>query len=265
MAKAKNKQKVEIVKVERVDEVELSKKHISVIEDKIHSHINIIKISYIAIGKLLHEAKEVLGHGEFKKWVEKRFKSELPYSTANLYKNTYDQYEQLLEGGKDAEIVHNVMNSLPASFLVHMTQKRFPDGVKQVIYKATADYQKANDTNKVIKFNTNRVINDFGDFKAKRIDLNEFEKRTEAHMQTGIKYMGSDKKKLRMDKNLSRLTAEIKKIRQSSAMALYHFSSFVQTAEHHPDPAVVESIEEEIQGARNGLNRLAAYMKKTEH
>ena len=187
-----------------------------IIEDKIRNNIHSIKKNIVEIGKLLFIAKEKLHHGLFKKWIEVRFGEELPYSTANLYKNIYEQLV-LHWGIKDEEtrkalndpskptnikdkdfnyrsnfMVVSVINAFPISFLVHMTQKSFPVQVKELIYKATAicdekkrpAYPFTIDANKL---NTHTITDAFKDYKSKKIDLGEFKKRTKEEIEIGFK------------------------------------------------------------------------------
>ena len=59
-----------------------------------------VKKKIYTIGKLLSEAKAILSHGQFTKWIEERFKGDLPYSTAWLYAKIYERcecYPELIE------------------------------------------------------------------------------------------------------------------------------------------------------------------------
>lgn len=132
-----------------------NKKTILSIETDIHSHLINIKNSVYKIGKLLHRAKSILGHGQFQKWVEETFKNELPYPTAACYKSVYETFKNKPE----------VVRRLPLNILIQMKQKSFPDEIKRVVEENPEAFSG---------MNSDDFKNIYHDFKNNKIDLNDF-------------------------------------------------------------------------------------------
>ena len=90
---------------------------------KIEGCLDSIKVNVYEIGRYLSYAKNLLDHGQFKKWIKETFGLELPYSTAWLYKSIYESFP------KQPECVRR----LPLGLLSIMKQDSFPTEIKALI------------------------------------------------------------------------------------------------------------------------------------
>ncbi len=93
------------------------------IQGEINDRMQSIKTNVYEIGKLLAEAKEILGYGKFKPWIEETWGKTLPYSTAALYKAVFEKFA----GRPD------VVEAFPLTFLQQVKQGTFPDTVLETI------------------------------------------------------------------------------------------------------------------------------------
>lgn len=114
-----------------------------------------IKRDFFEIGKLLSEAKKILPHGTFQSWIKERFGKELPYSTAALYMKIYETFKDCPKG----------VQYIPITLLMKMTQDAFPEEIFKIITEnLTSD-----------KLDAESITEAYSLFKAKKIDLSEFE------------------------------------------------------------------------------------------
>lgn len=105
------------------------------IEKSIRANITDIKRKIYDIGKLLSEAKKILPHGQFQRWIEETFGGELPYSTAALYKDIYDHFKDKPE----------MVRYIPVSLLLFLKQKEFPEQIINLIEEDPEGYAKVVD------------------------------------------------------------------------------------------------------------------------
>jgi hypothetical protein len=146
-------------------------KQILKIQTKIETHLLAIKTNSYAIGKCLSEAKEVVGHGNFKKWIQETWKNELPYSTAALYLKIYNEFEK----------TPDLVRYLPVGFLQQVSQTSFPESILALIKEQNPDaFDKS-------------TIDDIGsayrDFKSGKIKLDEFNALAKDVIELGTKML----------------------------------------------------------------------------
>jgi hypothetical protein len=128
---------------------------IAAIVTRVESHLLLVKRNVFEIGKCLSEAKHILPHGTFQRFITEHFNKELPYCTANLYMKIYDKFR----------LTPKAVLYLPITFLLRLTDSSFPDLVLNIIME--------NSTSDSIDY---QIISDaFTRFKNKEIDLPQFE------------------------------------------------------------------------------------------
>lgn len=168
---------------------------------EVEKRLVIVKTSIYEIGAYLCKAKEILTHGMFKPWIEQTFDRELPYSTAALYMKIFTTF-----AGKPKLVQH-----LPVTFLMSMTQKQFPD----IIFQAIVENEN------VDKLDVQVLNEAYQDYKADRINLDKFMSLTQKQIElTATMEMGRTQR--RMDRNFStapklamgEILSTIKKVRQ---------------------------------------------------
>lgn len=125
------------------------------IASRIEQEMISVKKKIYIIGKLLHRAKEMLSHGQFTKWVEKRFKGDLPYSTAWLYAAIYDKLEYH----------HELIEAYPLHIL--MDVRKLPIEILKLIKERPDDFKE----------NRSEVMEIYRSFKRREIELPEFIER----------------------------------------------------------------------------------------
>lgn len=216
--------------------------------------INIKKDAY-QIGKLLDKAKTVLPHGRFQTWVESTFGDDLPYSTANLYKNIYQTFEDR----------PGVVQHIPTKYLSAFTQKRFPDEALMVIKK----YVEKKDS--IERWQLDQVKEFFDLMKSGTVGGNKFLQQVKQIIKDGEKLTEDELKnqnKHRMNTNARRtmyfgLGDILKKldsaIDQAHEMAGY-FPFNPKNPEHqkviklvHKITAKLQKLEKELKGGEGML------------
>ena len=143
------------------------------IEEAINKRLHCVKCDIFEIGRLLSEAKKVIGHGNFKKWIEETWGEELPYSTAACYKKIYEEY------GFRPDLI----KSLPVSFLIHMAHSKFPDKAKNKIVENPKAFKEA-DLNGTADF--------FKDFKQGQATEDQFVNHIEEQIQIGAQKLSEN-------------------------------------------------------------------------
>jgi hypothetical protein len=133
------------------------------IEGKLHE----VKRIYYEIGEKLSRAKEIVGHGNFQRWIEETWGNELPYSTAACYLAIYEKFK----GSGD------LIALLPLGLLQQMKQDSFPDVINQLILDNPEAFQKVD----LVDFKQL-----FQDFKAGSVSLGEFERMAQKHIRIGL-------------------------------------------------------------------------------
>jgi Protein of unknown function (DUF3102) len=91
-----------------------SDKQLPLIVEEIQARVGSAKRQIFEIGRLLTEAKAIVGHGEFKDWIKGKF--DFSYSTANNFMNVY---RYCLES---PALVH----SIRAAVLYKVASPKFP-------------------------------------------------------------------------------------------------------------------------------------------
>lgn len=86
--------------------------------------INIKKDSF-NIGEMLTKAKKILQHGQFGKWIEYTFDTDLAYSTAYFYMKIYELF-------KDKP---SAVKNFPVTYLLQMIQNEFPKEILDAMKK----------------------------------------------------------------------------------------------------------------------------------
>jgi hypothetical protein len=92
--------------------------------DEIKARAGNLKGHIFEIGKLLFEAKKLVGHGKFKKWIEDHF--EFSYQTANNFMNVYDNCLHL----------RPLVKLLDLSVLYQIASPKCPDDLRDLLIKA---------------------------------------------------------------------------------------------------------------------------------
>lgn len=167
------------------------KAQITKIERGIQASIINIKKDAYQIGKLLDKAKTVLPHGSFQTWVESTFGDDLPYSTANFYKNIYQTFEDR----------PGVVQHIPTKYLSAFTQKRFPDEALMMIKK----YVDKKDS--IERWQLDQVREFFDLMKEGTVGGNKFLRQVEQIIKDGEKLDEDELKnqnKHRMNRNARR-------------------------------------------------------------
>jgi len=94
---------------------------LGMITEEIKARLIRTKNDLYHIGKLLTEAKQIVGHGEFQNWVQKNF--DFRYSTANNMMNVY----ACCAGNPD------VVSKIKTSILYKVSSKSFPEELRKFI------------------------------------------------------------------------------------------------------------------------------------
>jgi hypothetical protein len=137
---------------------EWDKPKLDMLGNKIEAEMICIKKKVYIVGKWLYEAKDMLAHGQFMKWVEKRFRGDLAYSTAWLYAAIYKS----LEDHKDLIEVY------PLTVLADV--RNYPLEVMVVIKEHREEYKAVH----------KQVMGQYKAWKRGKIDLPEFVKDTQS-------------------------------------------------------------------------------------
>ncbi|XWN36282.1 MAG: DUF3102 domain-containing protein [Balneola sp.] len=96
---------------------------ISKIEIEVQTRLINIKLDAYEIGKFLCEAKSILPHGSFIKWIKMTFANDLPYSTGQHYMKIYLAF-------KDRP---NQVQYIPTQYLMIFSQNNFPEETLKLI------------------------------------------------------------------------------------------------------------------------------------
>jgi hypothetical protein len=125
-----------------------------------------VKFRFFDIGKLLSQAKGIVGHGNFQRWVEETWRGQLPYPTAACYRAIFEKF-------KNERVRITV---LPITLLQQMAQDSFPDEIIKMI----------TDNPEAFKDNASEVRAAYANFKKGEIDLSEFESLATKVIALGI-------------------------------------------------------------------------------
>jgi hypothetical protein len=96
---------------------------IGLIIEEIYRRASNIKREMLEIGRLLTEAKEIVGHGNFKKWIEEIF--DFSYQTANNLMNVYRYC-----GGRP-----EIITTVKASVLYQISAPKFPKDLREHLFE----------------------------------------------------------------------------------------------------------------------------------
>jgi hypothetical protein len=183
----------------------------------IDKNLNEVKFRFFEIGKLLSQAKGILGHGTFQRWIEETWRGQLPYPTAACYRAIYERFKYQKEK----------ITVLPITLLQQMAQDTFPDEIIKMI----------TDNPEAFKNNASEIRAAYADFKKGEIDLSEFESLANKVIAIGIDmyngqmletYSRTGKRVIHL--GLTELKAAIWKIRKYS----YKIRSFFPPAKGEP-------------------------------
>ena len=154
------------------------KKQILSIESDINLNLINMKTSIYKIGKLLHQAKIIIPHGQFQRWIEQTWGDQLPYPTAACYKSVYETFGKMQGGEK-------LVRLLPLTILIQLKQNSFPDEIRKIIEQNPEAFSKMNpDDFKEI----------YDNFKNNKIDLNEFMRLAKKQIEIGWQIFKGDSK-----------------------------------------------------------------------
>jgi Protein of unknown function (DUF3102) len=92
--------------------------------DEIRTRVGSTKQQIFEIGRLLTQAKGIVGHGKFKKWIKKQ-KFDFSYQTANNFMNVY---HYCLENPA-------IVLSIRASVLYKIASPKFPKDLRDHLFK----------------------------------------------------------------------------------------------------------------------------------
>jgi len=148
------------------------------IAGKIEREIISVKKKVYSIGKLLHRAKEMLSHGQFTKWVEKRFKGDLPYSTAWLYAAIYSKLEYYPE----------LIERYPLHILMDI--RKLPVEILKLIKERPDQFKE----------NRNEVMEIYRSFKRREIELPEFIDRYKEIMEVEVFFIQDEQAEPRIER-----------------------------------------------------------------
>lgn len=159
----------------QTSDLEIIKPHLSITDQyKLSGIVNDIEVRLMnikhnvyEIGRLLNKAKFILPHGSFEKWIEETFRNELPYPTGYAFMKIYEKF-------KDNS---NLVQKMPTTFLLSMSQKSFPDELIKLI-EENADYLEKEDIKNV------QIA--YKDFKSDIISLGQFENTVQKQIQLAI-------------------------------------------------------------------------------
>jgi hypothetical protein len=156
----------ELTIVEEIRELpENEKLRILKIQTEIETTLFNLKRDVFNMGKLLVEAKQIVPHGRFGQWIDHFFKGDLPYSTAYLYMKIYERFKNRPK----------IVQYIPSTILLNMTQKTFPDEVIAVIEERAEKFssEDAKEINNLYKlFKTGTIgCNGFVSLARKQIDI----------------------------------------------------------------------------------------------
>jgi hypothetical protein len=139
---------------------------------EIKYRVKICKKEIFEIGALLTEAKQIVGHGKFKPWIEDNF--DFSYETANNFMNVY----------KTCLANPNLVTSLKASVLYQIASPGFPTDLRQYIFEHVDDVYTWKDTPVKLEEITNNDLRELlMKYKAGELDTdsNEIRKLIEQH------------------------------------------------------------------------------------
>lgn len=137
------------------------------IETDIRTRLINMKQDAYHVGQLLSQAKKILQHGQFQPWIGYFFKSDLTYSTAYFYMRIYDTFE-----GSPSLVKY-----IPTTYLLMLTQKKFPEKLLEHIKKHPE---------KIGKENLKQVNEVYDLFKKGEIGGSKFLKLAEDQIKQGI-------------------------------------------------------------------------------
>jgi hypothetical protein len=100
-----------------------SPQQLSLIADEIEARIKGTKKEIYKIGELLVQAREIVGHGKFKKWIAKRF-DDLSYQTALHWMRVYNC----------CLVDPSIMDTMGISVLYQMAAPDFPKVLKEYLF-----------------------------------------------------------------------------------------------------------------------------------
>jgi hypothetical protein len=132
-----------------------------------------IKINVYNLGKHLSEAKTILSHGRFQRWIEETFGRELPYPTAALYKSIYEYFQRKPE----------LVRRLPLTLLMTMKEEAFPEEVEKLI-EENPDAFKETDGQAFREA--------YKQLKEGRIDLDRFFSLAKLHIELGTRILAGE-------------------------------------------------------------------------
>jgi hypothetical protein len=146
-------------------------KQLPLIAEEIQARMGGIRKHMYQIGKLLNDAKLIIGHGNFQGWIEENF--EFSYQTANNFMNVY---KHCLNQPK-------LIHSMKSSVLYTITSPQFPEDLREHIFE-NADRLK--------EINNSKIREIMEKFKAEEIDFDSPEIK-------GLMKYNEDKKDFRED------------------------------------------------------------------
>jgi hypothetical protein len=136
-----------------------TEKRIKYIVEEIKYRVKICKKEMFEIGGLLTEAKQIVGHGKFKQFIEDNF--DFSYETANNFMNVY----------KTCLASPQIVTSLKASVLYQIAAPGFPADLRQYIFEHVDDVYTWKDTPVKLEEITNQDIKELlKKYKAGEID-----------------------------------------------------------------------------------------------
>jgi hypothetical protein len=100
----------------------LNPQQLALITDQIHEIAKTFKRDIYKIGKLLTEAKELVGHGNFKKYIKDNF--DFSYPTANNLMNVYNQCLPW----------PSMVETIPSTVLYAISSPNFPPDLRELLF-----------------------------------------------------------------------------------------------------------------------------------
>lgn len=128
------------------------------------------------IGRNLSKAKELLPHGAFRFWIEKRYSHEIPYSTAFAYMKVYEKFRSK----------QHLAQRVPYHILMSLTTKSFPEHIFKLILENEEYCEQAD-----VKI----ITEAFKLFNEGQIDLHDFDSIAKAQIELGIAIAQGDTEK----------------------------------------------------------------------
>lgn len=170
------------------------------IEGRIRKALVQIKTNILAIGRMLYQAKKIIGEGNgYHNWIKGTFGNELPISTAGAYYKIYATFCEEYNIEKE----FNYFQDFPVWFLIMVTQDKFPREARRIIFGVT-DEDFKNKALYAIKHTDLRLVEDkFRELKEGNIAEDEFLEFVQAQRQKGIEISKGNFDRAREDKKLT--------------------------------------------------------------